>query len=362
MREDIAEWLALANSPGLGPVGIRRLLDRFGSAGSVLSASRFDLEDVDQIGPEVASAIHRLDLTWADVQLASCSAHNVDILTIADSDYPALLLETFSPPPLLYVKGDHRILDRPSVALVGARNSSPYGRHVARSFGEELARKGVCVVSGMALGIDACSHEGALRGGPTAAVLGTGLDHPYPISNLALFHQICEKGVVVSEFPMGTTADPKHFPRRNRTISGLSLAVVVVEGGPRSGSLLTAQYALEQDREVFAVPGPVTSPKSLGPHYLLQQGAHLAQSPGDILANIAGVEAPGIPATPTTATALSGVEGKIVACLSSGQVTHVDTIAHEVHLPPHKVLPILLALELASHVCQLPGKNFALEH
>ena len=362
MREDIVEWLALANSPGLGSVGIRRLVDRFGSAGSVLSASISDLREVEQIGLEVAREIRRSDCAWAHAQLASCATHNVDILTLADSAYPSLLLETFSPPPLLYLKDDFKVLQRPTVALVGARNSSPYGRHVAGTFAEEIAGKGVCVVSGMALGIDACAHVGALRTGATAAVLGTGLDHPYPVTNLALFHQICEKGVVLSEFPMGTTAHPKHFPRRNQTISGLSQGVVVVEGGPRSGSLLTAQYALEQNREVFAVPGPVTSAKSLGPHHLIRQGAHLAQSPDDILAHVSGVAAPADPAASTTTSTFSDLEGKVIACLASGQLTHIDTIANEVHLPPHEVLAVLLTLELSSHICQLPGKQFTLNH
>jgi DNA processing protein len=181
------------------------------------------------------------------------------------------------------------------------------------------------------------------------------------MSNLQLFHEICESGVVISEFPMGTTVDPKYFPRRNRTISGISQGVVVVEGGPRSGSLLTAQYALEQDREVFAVPGPVTSAKSLGPHHLIQEGAHLAQSPDDICNEILGSK--GSEHTPIVVPeTLSGIEGEIVSCLMSGHETHVDTIATEVKIPPHEALSILLTLELEARVRQLPGKHFALAH
>ena len=361
MREDITDWLTLAKCPGLGQVVFGRLIDRFGCPGRVLSASRSDLTSVDQIGFEVARSIQHADNRWADEQLSACLNHDVDIVTLADDTYPALLRETFAPPPLLFFKGHLDVTSRPSVALVGARSCSQYGRHIARMFGEELARRGVCVVSGLALGIDACAHEGALKGGATAAVMGTGLDHPYPKSNLNLFHQICDRGVVISEFPMGTTADPTHFPRRNQTIRGLSPGVTVVEGGPGSGSLLTAQFALEQNREVFAVPGLVTSSKSLGPHSLIRQGAHLAQSPDDILAEIDGVESSAeILCRP--APELTGVEGEVVACLSPGSGIHVDAIASQVHLPAHEVLTILLQLELSSHVSQLPGKQFTLKH
>jgi DNA processing protein len=187
----------------------------------VLTAPIAHLRSIDQVGPEVARQIHQTSYSWADDQLKACRKHDVEVLTIADPAYPALLLETFAPPPILFAKGNLDALDRPTVAIIGARHSSAYGRHVARTFSVELARRGVCIVSGMALGIDACAHEGAIRGGATAAVLGTGLDHPYPRTNLGLFHEICRTGVVISEFPMGTTAEPKHFPRRNRTISGL---------------------------------------------------------------------------------------------------------------------------------------------
>jgi len=360
MRSDIANWLALANCPGLGPIGYRRIVAHFGSPGVALSASSSALRSIPQVGPEVARSIGMASLDWADTQLEACEKHCVEAITLADSNYPALLLETFAPSPVLFAKGSMEALDRPTVAVVGARHCSQYGRHIARSFSEELSRRGICVVSGMALGIDACAHEGALKGGATAAILGTGLDHPYPRSNLQLFHEICESGVVISEFPMGTTADPKHFPRLNRTISGISQGVVVVvEGGPRSGSLLTAQYELEQDREVFAVPGPVTSAKSLGPHHLIQEGAHLAQSPDDIWNEILG--AAGSEHTPTVVPeALSGIEGEIVSCLMSGHETHVDAIATEVQIPSHEALSILLTLELDARVRQLPGKHFAL--
>jgi DNA processing protein len=361
MREDITDWLTLANCTGLGPIVTGRLIDRFGSPGSVLHASFSDLRATDQVGPELARSIRSADKAWADTQLAACRMHEVDILTLADDEYPAPLLETFTPPPLLYVKGHLSTLALPGVAVVGARTCTQYGRHVARMYAEELARRGVCVVSGLALGIDACAHEGALKGGTTAAVMGTGLDHPYPKTNLSLFHQICEQGIVISEFPMGTGADPKHFPRRNQTISGLSQGVLVVEGGPGSGSLLTAQFALEQNREVFAVPGPVTSSKSLGPHNLIRQGAHLTQSPDCIFAELRGMEvAPHLSDTPSVK--LSGLEGRIVDCLASETGVHVDTIADELSLPSHQVLPILLQLELSSYVDQLPGKRFSLKH
>lgn len=360
MRDDALDWLALSHCQGLGPIGLRRLLAHFGTPGAVLDATTDHLQQVAHVGPEVAGGIRNADRDWADQQLHACEKHRVDLVTMADDSYPELLREVFSPPPVLYVKGDLGTLSHPSVAIVGARECTSYGSHIARAFGEELARSGVCVVSGLALGIDACAHEGALRTGTTLAVMGTGLDHPYPLTNLALFHRICERGAVVSEFPMGTAADPKHFPRRNQTISGLSSSVLIVEAGPKSGSLITAQYAIEQNRELFAIPGPVTSAKSLGPNHLIQQGASLAQSPDDILADLQGVTR-----THTASVKppeLTGIEGKIVACLSQGGGAHVDTIADAVAMPAHEVLTILLGLELSSHVCQLPGKQFALKH
>lgn len=356
MRDDIREWLTLANCQGVGALALRRLVEKFGTPGNVLRAPRIDHVQTDGIGPEAAAGIARADGAFADAQVRAAELHGVGLVTLADDAYPPRLRETAAPPPILSFRGDLALLAGPTVAMVGARQLTDYGRHVARMFAEELARRGVCVVSGMALGIDACAHEGALRGGgPTAAVLGTGLDHPYPATNRRLFDRICASGVVISEFPLGTRADPVNFPRRNATISGVSQGVVVVEAGPGSGSLLTAQYAAEQGREVFGIPGPVTSPKSLGPHELIREGATLAQSPESILVEL------GIAPRPTGhAPRLSGVEGEILACLTPGTGTHVDAIAESVGMPPHEVLGILLSLELGSHVTQMPGKRFAL--
>jgi len=361
MREDALDWLALSHCDGMGAVTVRKLVQHFGSAGAVLEASAYDLADISRISDELARSIKAADRDWADQQVASCLRHLVDIVTFKDEAYPELLSQTSSPPAILFIKGDLSLLSLPTVAIIGARNCSAYGRHVAREFAQDLAQRGVCVVSGLALGIDACAHEGALRGGATAAVKGTGLDHPYPRTNQALFQQIGSEGLLISEFPMGTTADPKHFPRRNRTISGLSRSVVVVEGGRKSGSLLTAQYALEQNRDVFAVPGPVTSPKSLGPHHPIRQGAQLAQSAEDIAGELLDLRTSHQAARAPSQMPLTGVEGEIVACLS-GEGAHVDTIADRIRRPAHEVLAILLGLELTSRVTQLPGKQFVLKH
>lgn len=362
MRDDIADWLTLLKCPGLGPVAMGHLLARFTTPGAVLRASFSDLIQTESLGPEAARAVRKADMQWAEDQLLACDSHSVDILTLADEAYPEQLKNTFAPPPVLYVKGDISAATLPCVAIVGARKSTSYGRHIARMFGEELARRGVCVVSGLALGIDACAHQGALRGGATIAVMGTGLDHPYPLTNLAVFNEICEKGAVISEFPMGTRADPKHFPRRNQTISGISLGVLVVEAGPESGSLLTAQFAIDQNRDVFAIPGPVTSSNSLGPHDLIREGAVLAQSPDSILQELGLLSDQSVRPHPQQVPALSGIEGEIVACLSSSGTSHVDTIATSVGRPSGEVLTILLGLELSSLVSQLPGKQFALKH
>ncbi len=201
-----------------------------------------------------------------------------------DPDYPDLLRQTYAPPPILFLLGNQKLLTCPAVAVVGSRTNSPYGKDAARQLAASLVRAGVVVVSGMALGIDGHAHRGALDAeGGTIAVLDSGLDRPTPPSHLPLFKTISKRGAVVSEFPIGTPADPGHFPRRNRIISGLSLGVVVVEAGRKSGSLITARLAVEQDRDVFAVPGPLGASQSEGPHALIRDGATLIRHAGDVL-------------------------------------------------------------------------------
>jgi len=277
-------------------------------------------------------------------------------VTWEDESYPDNLRQIYDPPLFLFTRGEFQAADRLAIAVVGTRSPSGYGRQMARILSEGLARYGVTIVSGLARGIDAEAHAGALRvGGRTVAVLGSGIDVVYPSEHHQLLMNIIQHGCVVSELPMGTGPDAENFPGRNRIISGLSLGVVVVEAAEKSGSLITTQYALDQGREVFAVPGPV-SPRSRGTHQLLRQGATLAECSEDILNEaaphaIAVVSAPGEPS-------LSGDEVRVYGAVD-GTGTEVDRIIAATGLPARTVLDVLLRLELRGLVIQRPGKCFA---
>ena len=369
MSQNLHDCLTLFSVPGLGPAAFAVLLQRFQTPAEVLRATRTDLREVAGIGRETAQAIlDKRDEKWADEQIAQASEAGVDILTMDDGRYPPLLRQIYAPPPVLFVRGTVDVCARPAVALVGSRAFTHYGRDTACRLAAELVQRGITVVSGMAMGIDTHAHRGALeQGGYTAAVLGSGLDHPYPAENAGLFDDICRTGVVVTEFPLGTSPEPHNFPRRNRVISGLSLGVVVIEAGTRSGALLTAQHAVEQGREVFAVPGPIHSGKSTGTNRLIKEGAVLIQSVDDILnelpntlgqpfAQPSGVSS-GPQDTPTEAD-LSDEERAVLAHLSVDTPQHVDAIAAHSGLPASQTLSVLLSLELAGRVQQRPGKQF----
>lgn len=286
---DIQYWLALHRVNGVGPGLFNRLLDRFGSPREVFRGhSRHELlelglvsHSIDQISRY--SALEKRvakDLDWLDH-----SDHH--LLTILDKNYPLLLKEIPQPPPLLFVLGDPDCLSRLQIAMVGSRNPTRTGRDTATAFARSFSMAGLVVTSGMAAGIDGASHLGALKGAtPTIAVLGTGADQVYPARHRKLAQQIAAKGALVSEFPLGTGALAQNFPRRNRVISGLSLGVLVVEANIRSGSLITARVATEQNREVFAIPGSIHSPLSRGCHQLLRQGAKLVEKIEDVLEEV----------------------------------------------------------------------------
>ncbi len=284
-REALDYWLAMSLLPGLGNIGIARAWRELGSGDAIWQASARELS-VFGIRPAVAAARDRFS-AWEKVAClrSRAAALSLTVLTLDDPLYPSALKEIVDPPPVLFLQGSAAVLQPPAIAIVGARRASELGRRFAFGLASELAAAGVCVVSGLALGVDGAAHEGALQsGGPTLAVLGTGIDQIYPSAHRHLRNRIQENGLLLSEFPPGSGPERHHFPRRNRVISGLSAGVVVVEAGGKSGSLITARLALEQGREVFAVPGPPGLPGSQGVNRLLKEGAQLVESADDIFA------------------------------------------------------------------------------
>lgn len=364
--DEVEWWLRLQAVPGVGPALYGELLRRFRAPEAVFSASLEALMGVPRMERETALAIRasRDEATdgqpkaGAAAQVRAAEEAGATILTMGDSRYPPLLREIHAPPPVLFVKGACDALCGPCVAVVGSRRSTSYGRQAARMLAAGLVERGFTVVSGMARGIDGAAHGAALeKGGKTVAALGCGVDVVYPPEHRGLYEAVERTGALVSEFPMGAAPDPHHFPQRNRVISGLSLGVVVVEADLKSGALLTAQHALEQGREVFAVPGPITSERSRGTNRLIQEGAKLVQTAGDVVEEFqTGFRGTPIPATPL-AEDLSDEERAVLEALS-GEAAHIDAIAAATGLPVGRALSLLLSLELAGLVRQLPGKQF----
>ena len=368
MCDHAIPWLVLYAIPGLGPAAYCALLEHFETPENILSQSPKVLCNVPGIGPSTARSIStNRDWAWARDQVARAKDLNIQICTLTDPIYPEILSQIYAPPPLLFAKGDISHCHMPTISIVGSRSFTAYGRETAHRLGSDLARAGVTVVSGMAVGIDTHAHRGALEHGATAAVLGSGLDCPYPPENRTLFEQICERGVVFSEFPLGTSPEAHNFPRRNRIISGLSLGTVVVEAGKQSGALITAQFALDQNRDVFAVPGPIYSGKSRGTNSLLSQGAILVQTTEDILNEIEHQSAR-LPATesnqhqPPEQPTLSDREQRVWDALAdlSDDATpvHIDALAKAAGFSSGETLNILLSLEIQGNVEQLPGMHF----
>jgi DNA processing protein len=360
---DVAASLTLAHLPGVGAVGYARLTGTFGSAADVLGAGVRRLREEATVAEPLARAIAaaRLD-GQARRYLAWAERAGVRILPLEDAAYPRLLKEIADPPPILYVKGDGLAAAGRAVAVVGSRWITPYGRRVTASLARAFAQAGITVVSGMALGVDGQAHRSALEaGGNTVAVLGVGLDRPYPPEHGKLFAQIAEQGAVVSEFPPGTRPLGAHFPRRNRVISGLSLGVVVVEARKGSGSLITARLANDQGREVFAVPGDVHQPGSAGTHALIREGARLITGAGDVIEELLPqlvVRAPadtgaawGIPED------LPDAERRILGELGSVPVA-ADVLVDRIGTPAPEVLNTLLEMELKGLVEKQPGNRY----
>ncbi|MGH8865481.1 MAG: DNA-processing protein DprA [Burkholderiales bacterium] len=353
--QELLAWLKLGLVAELTPASFRKLLGEFGDPEAVCAANRSALGRI--VPNEVADAILRgPDTTRVDVALRWFEEPGNRIISLADAAYPRLLLEITDPPPLLYVKGDSGLLDRAALAVVGSRNATPQGSANAEDLGRELSDGGFTIVSGLALGIDAAAHRGGLAGASSSlAVVGTGLDIVYPARNRGLAHQLAKQGALVSEFPLGTPALSGNFPRRNRLISGLARGCLIVEAALRSGSLITARYALEQGREVFAIPGSIHSPLSKGCHLLIKQGAKLVESSNDILEEL------GAAVRVQTATLgeadVSPEHVELLAALGFDPLD-LDTLCERSGLTPESASAMLLTLELDGTVSRLPGGKF----
>ena len=362
-------WLALALTPGLGARMAGKLLRAFGSPGAVFNASLTSLE-AHQLPAAVAQAIHsRQPLSAAAKELAQIEAAKCLLLTWDEPQYPQLLREIYDPPPLLYVKGNAELLNRHAISIVGTRRPTPYGNQMAERLARDLADRGLVIVSGLARGIDACAHKGALSSasGATIGILGCGIDVIYPKENRKIFAEIEQRGAIISEFPMGAFPAPQNFPIRNRLIAGMARGVVVVEGAQYSGSLITARLAMESSREVFAVPGNVTQPVAFGPNQLIKQGAKLVASWEDVIEELpTPIRAELLPIETTDGAARAslveqslGPAGKtLYAMLEVDSARHVDDLVEHSGLSSSEVLSSLFELEMKGLVQQLPGKQF----
>jgi DNA processing protein len=366
--EEILRWFQLKSVPGVGSHLFKRLIDRFGSPQAALEAEASALLEVDGITPRLALAIRSQRLPQdAAAEVAAARRGGCRLIPLTDPGYPRLLREIPDPPPVLYVRGE-LVADEAPVAVVGSRIPTDYGRETSRQISAGLAQLGFTVVSGLALGIDAAAHEGALSaGGRTVAVLGSGLDKLYPPQHRSLAERIFSAGAVLSEFPMSSGPDAHHFPIRNRIISGMSLGTVVVEAARGSGSLITARLAADQNREVFAVPGSIQSFKSMGTHSLIKQGATLVECAQDIVAELsprlvhaaaARTPAPAAPAE-SGGPVLSPEERRVLQCLGPYPV-HIDELRRRLEMPSGTLSALLLQLELKGCAAQLPGTHFTL--
>ena len=362
---DLKYWLALNYLSAIGPVLARRLLSAFGDPGNIFSMSLDELRKVEGVGENRAQSIVSFN-KWDTVrkEIDNTEKNNIRLITVNDDRYPAGLRRIHSAPIVLYVKGDIAEADKYAVSLVGSRNATIYGMNIAEKISHKLASIGITVISGMARGIDTASHRGALRaGGRTIAVLGSGIDVPYPSSNRGLMERIASSGSVISEFPMGTPPNRENFPRRNRIISGLSLGVIVIEATLDSGSLITVGYALEQGKDVFAVPGNITSGNSRGTNDLIKKGAKLVENAEEVI-NELGPQLKGIIREDKSGnrgpgSSLTEDEKALFSYLSS-EPKHVDSIIRETDMATGRALSILLNLELKGVIRQTEGKHFCL--
>ncbi|MBI3666701.1 MAG: DNA-protecting protein DprA [Acidobacteria bacterium] len=383
-------WLALHLVPGLGTGNAVRLIRKLGSPQAVFHASLTELEGCGLRAAVAQSIVSGVSFEDAAAEAEKVRAAGAEIVTWSDPRYPECLKEIFDPPVLLYARGRVELLRSFQIAVVGSRKPSPYGRAVAEKLAGELGAAGLVISSGMARGIDTAAHQGALRaGGDTLAVLGCGIDMVYPTENRKLMAEMAEKGLLVAEFPMETAAFPQNFPIRNRIISGMSTGVMIVEGAEYSGSLITARLALDQGREVFAVPGNIVSKLSWAPNLLIKQGATLVQSWQDVVealptpvrrmileaqkeklgerasTALAGDATSGEAASSLFSAArkgdgdLSTLQRRLIELLQVDTSTHIDAVIGQMaENSASEIIAALCELELAGHIRQLPGRNF----
>jgi DNA processing protein len=366
-------WLALALTPGLGPTRIRKLIEHYGTAERVFQVSLTELEASGMRAVSAQSIATGKSLELAQQECEKAAEARARIISLSDPEYPSRLKEIYDPPVILFVKGSVEVLAQPGIAMVGTRHPTPYGSGMAERLSTDLAARGLVIISGLARGVDTASHRGAVAAkGKTVAVLGTGIDVIYPRENSRLAEQILALGgALITEFPVGTSPTPQNFPIRNRIISGMSAGVLVVEAAEYSGTRITSRCALEQNRDVYAVPGNVTNRNSWGPNTLIKQGAKLVATwedvweelPAEVQAALSSMrnESP----EPETASLFpdevsSPHEKKILRLLKADESTHIDQLVEllEAEMSSSEIFTALFELELNGKVRQLPGKNF----
>jgi DNA processing protein len=371
MRDPLRQALLLRRAPGVGDAAYRSLIERFGAPEAAWRAAPADLAALEALPREAVAALQRgpaaADAAAAAAELEQLARAGYDAVALGEPAYPAALATIFDPPAVLYVAGRRELPVERAVAIVGSRRASDHGLRVARRLGSELAERGVTVVSGLARGIDGAAHAGALdAGGATVAVIGCGLDQAYPPEHRELQQRIAATGSVASELPLGTKPLPGHFPRRNRIISGLCAGVVIVEAGAMSGALITARLALEQGREVFAVPGAAGVPGTAGSHRLLRDGARLVERVDDILEELQAQwpeAAAGAPAARPSGRrgvrpGISPDEQQVLGAVVLESPRHIDEVTARVGMAPSQVAGLLLNLELKGAVRRLDGQRF----
>ena len=370
----LVEWLALTLTPGLGPTKSRKLVEHFGSADAVFRASLTELEATGIRAVSAQALATGKSAELAREEIARAAAAGVTVLSMDDPLYPPRLKEIYDPPLVLYVRGNPEVLIKAGIAMVGTRHPTPYGSGMAERLASDLASQGLVIISGMARGVDTASHRGAIAAkGKTVAVFGTGVDVIYPKENTRLSEQILALGgALISEFALGTFAAPQNFPIRNRILSGMSVGVLVVEAAEYSGTRITARLALEQNRDVFAVPGNVTNKNSWGPNTLIKQGAKLVATWEDVWEDLPTEVR--LALTPPTSTESQGSssaslfpdeglpphEKRILSLLKADEATHIDELVEklETELSSSEIFAALFELELNGKVRQMPGKNF----
>ncbi|HLC17160.1 MAG TPA: DNA-processing protein DprA [Thermodesulfovibrionia bacterium] len=354
-------WLALSLIKGLGPVTIKQVVTAFGEAKAVFSQRADQIIAVAGITQSRAQLIASFkDWQLVDNTIEAVQKAGAALVTFNDPDYPEELKQLYDPPSVLFVKGELLSNDKFAVSIVGSRTCTEYGRNVTQKMTASLCAKGFTIVSGMARGIDTVAHSSALKaGGRTFAVLGSGIDVPYPSENMPLFHKIPDSGAVISEFPPGTRPIRENFPKRNRLISALSLGTLVIEASDKSGALITARCAVDQGKEVFAIPGNINWLTSKGTHDLIKKGAKLVDNPDDIVEELAPLLKGFLREARIRQLPPLNEEEQAVLKTCDREPIHIDDIIRQTSMPPSRVMSVLLALELKGLIRQWEGKKFS---